>query len=60
MDENPLLLRTKAGGVVTLFRTEEIADWLGKFPLPRGHAATWRGFEIIAYRRQDSAIWEKC
>lgn len=61
MNDNPLQLRTKAGGVVSLYRDEEIADWLERLRTkPRTAAMTWRGFEIIEHKRRKDMTWEKC
>jgi hypothetical protein len=61
MSDNPLYLRTKAGGVISLYREEEISDWLDRLHEKKPHtAATWRGFEIIAYKRHNDTTWEKC
>lgn len=61
MSDNPLQLRTKGGGVVSLYREEEISDWLERLSKKHRVAAmTWRGFEIIAYKRRNDMTWEKC
>lgn len=61
MDVDPLQLRTKAGGVVTLFRKVEVDSWLEDLrSKPPRLTATWRGFEVNGYKRQSAMTWEKC
>lgn len=54
---NSLHLKTDAGGVITLYREEEIRDWLENQPGCKG-GAKWRGFRIVEFRLNNDTKWE--